>query len=322
MIYSKIPGLDKSISRVVQGTIMLSSKEKNNGFSLLDGVFSNGCTTFDTAHNYGAENGDADRVLGLWIKERQIRNKVVIIAKGCHHNKDRRRVTPFDLTSDLMDTLARLQTTYVDIYLLHRDDPSQSVKPIVDALAEHKRAGRIGLFGGSNWSTKRIEEANTYATSSGLPLFTISSPNYSLAIQKKEPWENCVSISTSEAATERNWYKETQMPLFVWSSLAGGFFSGRFRRNNLNQMKEYFDRLCVETYGTEENFQRFDAAQEIATARKVSVPQIALAYIFSKKLNIFALVGSRTPTEFSENAQGAEIILTKEEIAKLELKQE
>ena len=106
MIYQHIDGLDKPLARVIQGTIMLSRDRLEEGFELLDGVFEQGGTTFDTAHGYGG--GDADRVLGLWMEARGNRDRVVIVGKGCHHNVDRRRVTPYDLASDLMDTLARL----------------------------------------------------------------------------------------------------------------------------------------------------------------------------------------------------------------------
>ena len=55
---------------------------------------------------------------------------MVIISKGAHHNQDRKRLTPFDITSDLYDSLARLKTDYIDIYLLHRDNPEVPVGPI------------------------------------------------------------------------------------------------------------------------------------------------------------------------------------------------
>ena len=150
MIYQKIDGMDKPLARVIQGTIMLSRDRLEECFDLLDAVFELGGTTFDTAHGYGG--GDADRVLGQWMEARGNRDRVVIVGKGCHHNIDRRRVTPYDLASDLMDSLARLRTDHIDLYLLHRDDPSLPVGPIMDALADHQRAGRMRAFGGSNWS--------------------------------------------------------------------------------------------------------------------------------------------------------------------------
>ncbi len=65
----------------------------------------------------------------------------VHIGKGAQHNRDRRRVTPFDITSNLYDSLARFRTDYIDLYLLHRDDPNVPVGPIVETLNEHYEAG-------------------------------------------------------------------------------------------------------------------------------------------------------------------------------------
>ena len=80
------------------------------------------------------------------------RDQIVILTKGAHFNQDRNRVTPFDITSDLFDSLVRLRTDSIDLYLLHRDDPTVPVGPIVEVLNEHKEAGRICAIGGSNWT--------------------------------------------------------------------------------------------------------------------------------------------------------------------------
>ena len=100
MQYGRVPGIEKPISRLVQGTVMINSNELDKSFALLDEIHSLGCNTFDTAHVYG--NGDGERTLGRWIHERDIRDEIVIITKGAHHNADRSRVTPFDITADLI----------------------------------------------------------------------------------------------------------------------------------------------------------------------------------------------------------------------------
>jgi aryl-alcohol dehydrogenase-like predicted oxidoreductase len=318
MQYGTVPGVGKPVARLVQGTVMLSSKQLEESFTLLDALFEQGGTTFDTAHGYG--QGDCERVLGRWYNDRGLRDQVVVIAKGAHHNQDRQRVTPYDITADLHDSLARQKTDYFDIYLLHRDDPSQPVGPIVEILNEHQRAGKIHVFGGSNWSVARLQEANAYATAHGLQGFAASSPNFSLAVQAKPPWPNCISISGPQGADERAWYADNQMPLFTWSSLAGGFFSGRFNRTNLDSFESYGDTLCVETYCFEENFQRLDRVQALAEAKGMSLAQVATAYVMSVPLNIFALVGCRTGDEFRENVAASTLRLTPDEIDWLELR--
>jgi aryl-alcohol dehydrogenase-like predicted oxidoreductase len=317
--YGQVPGVEKPVARIVQGTVMVRSEEERQeerSFALLDDVFAQGGTTFDTAHKYAG--GDSERTFGRWVRDRGLREEVVVIGKGAHHNEDRKRVTPFDITADLYDSLARLGFDHIDLYLLHRDDPSVPVGPIVEVLNEHKEEGKIHAFGGSNWRPERLREANDYARKNGLTPMVASSPNLSLAVQFEEPWPDCVSLSGDEAKEDRRWYEETRMPLFTWSSLAGGFFSGRFTRDNLDAFDAYLDKICVETYCYEENFGRLDRAGVLAREKGLSVPQVALAYVLDQPLEIFALVGCNTGDEFRANVEADAVELTPEEIAWLE----
>jgi len=317
MEYGTIAGIDKPVSRLVQGTVMLTEEDLPGSLALLDAVYDHGCTTFDTAHGYGA--GACERVLGQWVKSRGVRDEVTILGKGAHPYDGRERVTPEDITSDLHDSLTRQGSEYIDLYVLHRDNPSVPVEPIVEVLNEHKRAGKIGAFGGSNWSTARIAEANEHAVGNGLEPFTVSSPNYSLAVQIKPPWEGCLSISGPAGEEEREWCIEQGMPVFPWSSLAGGFFSGRFRRDNLDSFETYLDKLCVESYCGEENFQRLDRVEELGERYGLSIPQVAMAYVMSQPLDVYALVGCRTGDEFGMNAAVLGQKLAADELAWLDL---
>ncbi len=311
MRYGTLPGVARPVSRLVQGTVMISSADEVSAFRLLDEVYEHGCRTFDTAHGYGS--GDCERTFGRWLRARGVRDGVVILGKGAHHNADRKRVTPFDITADLHDSLARMGVDFIDIYVLHRDDPDVPVGPIVEVLNEHKREGKIGIFGGSNWTHERLAEANRYASEHGLEPFSVSSPNFSLAEQVVAPWEGCISISGPSGAAARRWYEDAQMPLFTWSSLAGGFFSGRFRRDNLESFSSYFDALCVTSYCVEDNFARLDRAEQLAAERGVSLPQLALAYVLSQPLDIYALVGCSSGTEFAANVDAMALELTPSE---------
>ena len=294
MKYGQIDGVDKPISRIIQGTAgIIGTNDPDLSYKLLDAVFEAGVTTFDTARGYG--NGDSERALGHWINARGIRDQVVVVEKGAHHSRDRQRVTPFDIEADLHNSLAASKLDYFDIYVLHRDDPSVPVGPIVEKLNEYAEKGVLGIYGGSNWHVKRIQEANAYAQAHGLRPFVASSPNFSLAVQVKEPWPNCVSLSGPAMKAERDWYQAQQMPLITWSSLAGGFFSGRFRRDNLDSFDVYWDTITVEAYASDDNFRRLDRAQTLADERGVTVAQIAVAYVLNQPLNIFAIFGNRSP---------------------------
>src|SRR6266496_1985328 len=120
MRYGEIPGVKKPVARLVQGGTMLGGDlDEGQSFALLDQVYELGCNTIDTAHVY--TDGESERIIGKWLQARGLRDEIVIITKGVAHSQDRRRMTPFDLAADLYDSLARLKTDVIDLYLLHRD---------------------------------------------------------------------------------------------------------------------------------------------------------------------------------------------------------
>ena len=316
MKYSHVPGVTKPISRLVQGTVMVSSDRLDASFALLDGLFELGCNAFDTAHVYGS--GDNERTVGRWIRERGIRDKVVVIGKGAHPYDGRKRVAPRYIAQDISESLDRFGFDSVDLYLLHRDDESVPVGEIVDVLDENRKAGRIAAFGGSNWSHLRIAEANEYAKKLGRTTFAASSPQFGLAWWTTPPWDDCVTVGGPQGQEAVSWYRENEVVLFPWSSLGGGLFSGRFTRNNLDSFEEYLEKLCAKCYGHEENFRRFDRAEILSKEIGASPAQVALAWLFHQNVQVFPLVGCSSPKEFAENARTLDIELTREQIGFLE----
>ncbi len=319
MEYGVIPGVAKPASRLVLGTMIVDIRERERSFALLDAALELGCTTLDTAWVYAG--GNSERGIGAWMQERGNREQVLIVTKGCHHNADRKRVTPFDLTADLHDSLARLRTDYVDVYLLHRDDPDVAVGPIVEVLNEHLRAGKVRAFGGSNWTHQRIAEANAYAADHGLTPFTASSPNFGLAEQVLDPWgPGCVTVSGPQHEAARAWYAASQMPLLAYSSLARGLFSGRVTPENYAEMAPTLDRAAQTAYCHEVNLRRLARATELARQRGVNVPQIVLAFMLGSGLNVYPIVGAASRDELADNLRAFEVKLTDQERAWLDLR--
>src|SRR5437016_10468483 len=153
MIYGNIPHVDRPIARLVLGSMVCTTDDMDLSTGLLDAYVAAGGNCIDTAHLYNG--GKSERALGLWMDQRGNRSEIVVLTKGAHHNADRNRVTEFDIASDLHDSLVRLRTDHADLYLLHRDDPAVPVGEIVEWLDEHRRAGRIRAYGGSNWTHER-----------------------------------------------------------------------------------------------------------------------------------------------------------------------
>lgn len=314
MQFGKLSGLDKPVSRLVQGTVMISSKEREYSFGLLDGIHGLGCNCFDTANIYGS--GDNERTFGEWVHSRKIRDEIVVLGKGAHPKDGKNRCDPKSVGEDIEESLGRFKFDQIDLYVLHRDDPAIPADEIIDALNHHKKKGEIVAFGGSNWTHLRLEAANTFAKKKGLTPFVVSSPQFGLAWPQRPVWEDCLTIGASDGEEAREWYRaHPEIVLFPWSSLGGGFFSGRFRRDNLDSFDDYFGKLCVACYGHEDNFKRLDRATALANDLGVTAAQVALAWLLHQPYDIHPLVGCGTADEFKQNVEALDLRLTSDQLA-------
>ncbi|HUS47052.1 MAG TPA: aldo/keto reductase [Phycisphaerae bacterium] len=318
MKYGRIPYVDIPASRVAQGCMMLQEDKCEEAFKLLDAVYEAGVTLFDSAHGYGG--GACDRVFGKWVRNRGLRDKVILLDKGCHHDGAVNRVTPQCITSDLNDCLKNTGFDMIDIFAFHRDDDTQPVGPLVERLNQHASEGKIRAFGASNWSHRRIAEANAYAQANGLMPMAVSSPHYSLAQCIDDPWgRGSVTITGTGRQAARDWYKANQMPLLPWSSLCGGFFSGRYRRDNVHSLAGWADEHTARCYFSEFNFRRLERAGELAKEKGATPARVALAWMLCGPLNCFPLTAAHNPDEARDNAAAADLTLTPAEIAWLNL---
>lgn len=318
MEYLHIDGTDKPISRVAFGCAIAPMLAGENVNELLDACVEMGITTFDTAENYGL----SEVSLGNWMRERKNRDKLVIISKGCHPYNGNDRVNPKELVRDIEQSFERLGTDYIDIYFLHRDDLKTEAGTMVEILNEYHRKGRIGAFGGSNWTHERIEQANTYAKAHGLVPFTVSSPYFGLANQLKDPFgggAGCVSVAGPANREARDWYIRNDIPVFAYSSLGRGFFSGRLKSDNPNEAKHVLDQFAIKGYCYAENFERLRRAEILAKEKHCTVPQIALAWALSQPLKTVLLVSARSAERMRQNLKVFEVELTEEEEAWLDL---
>ncbi len=330
MKYSRIKGLNKDISKLVFGTATpklfaavapnATKEDEEAAFELLDEVFASGINTFDCAAHYGEE------IMGKWMESRGNRDKCVIITKGAHPNNWRDRVTDYDILSDANDSLKKLRTNKIDIYMLHRDNHTVPVGLIVKALTSLYDDGKVATFGGSNWTHKRIEEANEYARKHNLKMFSVSSPNFGLAEQVNDPWvgdakfgDGCVTISGHENAEARKWYKDHSIPVFAYSSLARGFLAGVFKSSEPKTANDVIDKPGILGYYCENNIERLRRCEILAEKKKVTVAQIAMAWVYNQPFEVFALSSPTTKQQIEENIAAIEIELSEDEIKWLNL---
>ena len=312
-----VPGVEKPVSRIVFGTAIKPMLAGQDASELLDAAFAHGIDAFDCARGYG----DAEKSLGAWIRKRDNREDVVVVTKcGNVGPFGRVRVDASVIKKELAQSLRELQTDYADIFLLHRDDPKTPISELVEALNEEKAAGRIRCFGASNWTHGRIQEANAYAEAHGLEGLSVSSPNFSLALQAKDPWGGgCVSISGEQGAAARAWYADRGMPILAYSSLGRSFMSGRFRSFDYAGARRALDGPARKGYLCEENMERLRRAEELAERDGCSVSDIAIRHVFGCGLNLFAILSSTDPRRIEANVRAAALPLTPKDAAYLEM---
>jgi len=282
MKYRHFAPLGRDLSVLVLGTALYRTADEHTSTELLDAWLELGGNVVDC----GREYGESERTLGRWLRRSSRRDEVVVLTKGAHHDAGRRRVTPADISADLLESLDALGTASIELYLLHRDDPSRPVGPLVEVLNEHRGAGRIGAFGASNWSTSRLEA------------FSCSSPALSLAQQNEPPWPDCIS---ADDAGSRAWYERTGMPVFGWSSQAAGFFAG----------VDTPDVLRV--YGSDGNRERLRRAAELGARIGHTANEVALAWALAQPFPTYPIIGPRTVDELLRSVAALEIELTPEE---------
>ncbi len=318
MLYVNIVGLDNPVSVIGLGTAtrVFTPETHNRAAELLEAFLDAGGNCIDTAHIYGF--GNSEKTLGRWLQESGRRGEIVLITKGCHPAVDPQnlfgkpwvpRLTPEAIRADLSESLERLRTDYIDLYLLHRDDEAMPIGHLVEALNQEQARGRVRAFGASNWRVERIAEANGYAAQHGLNGFVISSPGLSLARPVKMYYPGTLF---ADDAT-RQWHRARQFPLLAWASLAAGFTSGRFKPDDPS------DDYVTQVYYSEENFERLRRAQELGTRKNATLLQVGLAYVLHQAFPVVALVGPTTVVNLNEALGALQVELTPKEMEFLDL---
>lgn len=317
MKYANIPFINKPVSRIVLGSAGMLFTSGGDVSEVMETALDCGINCVDSARAYGK----SEEAIGRYLRQSRRRDEIVLISKCCHPTLAFvPRVGQQAAEDDLKRSLDTLGTDHIDIYFLHRDNKLVSVGKIAKFMSRFHEEGKIGAFGGSNWSAKRIAEVNAYAESHSLTGFTVSSPHYSLGRQKHDPWGNgCKTITGNQNAGQRQFYKENQMPLFCWASLCAGVFSGKLKSTQQGSIIKHFGFSAAWGYDCADNYERLKRCEALAAEKGETVAQIALAWLLGSELNTLAIVSGGNPKRIIENAQAAKIELTPAERCYLNL---
>ena len=202
-------------------------------------------------------------------------------------------------------SLKRLGTDYIDLYQIHGTDPVTPLEETVRAMEDLVRQGHIRYWGVSNWQAWRIAKARGIADKHGFDKPVTLQAYYTIAGRDLE--REIVPL-----------LEEEKMGLMVWSPLAGGFLSGKYSRDGAGPNDGRRVTFDFPPVNKERAFDCIDVMREIAEARGVSVARIALAYVLNKRFVMSVIIGAKTVEQLDDNLAAAGIVLTDEEMAKLD----
>lgn len=283
----------------------------------LDVFFEQGGNLLDTAHIYGQDKeggpSSSEQVLGKWLRSNRNRKEMVVATKGCHPYKDdmsRGRITYKDMMGDIQRSLDQLQSDSVDIWFFHRDDLSMGADEIIDMGNILVDKALVKHLGASNWTTKRIEEANTWAKKHNKSQFVISEIQWSLAHCTAETWGDDTLVCMNES--ERAWYEKHNMPVMAFASQAKGLFSKLIEGN-----AESLSERARERFLTETNLAIVPRCKALAEELRVTPAALCMAYLTSQQNPTIAIAGSSKVSQITETLGGSDLTLTPDQVAYL-----
>ncbi len=314
-----IPNTDLNLSVLCLGTgDMGGAISREDSFALLDAFVEAGGNFIDTAKIYSdwrpGERSISEKTIGAWLKTRSNRQSVVVATKGAHPDlasMNTARMSPGEILSDLEASLRHLGVETIDLYYLHRDDPSRPVEEILDTLEAQAQAGKIRYYGCSNWRPERIWLARYYAAERGMRGFVVDQPFWNFA---KIEYAN-LADPTLAVMDEALWnlHVQTGMACAPFSSQANGFFqkflSGKDEASfPVHQRKMYL---------TDENRARAERLKRFVQRSGLTITQVTLGYLLSQPFPTFPIVGCRTLDYLRDSLTAADVRLSKDDLAGL-----
>lgn len=282
----------------------------------MDAYLTCGGNVIDTAAVYAnwlpGEKNSSEKTIGRWLARTGKRDKIVLATKGGHPDLATMhisRMSPSEIVDDVETSLRNLQTDWIDLYWLHRDDPARPVAEIIDTLHGQVVAGKIRYFGSSNWRADRIEAAQIYATARGITGFVANQMRWSLAAIDPDATGDPTTVAMDDETYA--FHQRTGLAAIPYSSQASGYFQKMAEGRAISPSQQ-------KVYGGPENQQRLARVIQLAQETGLSVSQIVLAYLTSQPFTTIPIVGCRTVAQVEDSMRAGDVQLSNEQVAWLD----
>ncbi len=290
-------GIWGKIGRLQQG-----DAERIVGSSLDAGI-----NFIDTADVYSA--GRSEEITGQALKNLKVARESVVVATKVFGETgtgaNARGATRSHIVSGLKASLQRLQLDHVDLYQIHGFDPATPIEETVRALDTMVQHGHVRYVGVSNWAAWQIMKAIGISERLGLARFESLQAYYTVAGRDLE--RELVPMLQSEG-----------LGLMVWSPLAGGFLSGKYGRDQPGAAGDRRASFDFPPIDKDRAFDCIDVMRTIATARGVSVAQIALAWLLHQPQVTSVIIGAKKTEQLSDNIGATKVSLSADELATID----
>ena len=310
MRYAEFCGRKTAV--IALGTMDFGGKiEEGRAREFMDAYVEIGGNFIDTARIYGdfarKIQGGSEQVIGRWMEDRHCRDKIVLGTKGGHPDPATMhtgRLSRGEILDDMRRSLDNLRTDCVDVYWLHRDDPSRPVEDILESLTSLVEQGMTRYVGVSNWRTERIVEANACATQRGLVKLYANQPQFSLARQVVVEDDTLCQMDGQTYAM----HLRENLPCVCFSSQAKGFLS------KLEQGGEaILPDKARRRYLCDENLAVFERCRALSAQIGLSVNAIALAWLTSQPFPTFPIAGVSKMEHIEALREAGDAVLTTEQ---------
>ena len=319
MLKTLIPRTELHASTLALGTDYFGSTvSPKESMQLMDRYLEAGGNVIDTAEMYARwlPGGDhkSETVIGEWLRDRGVRDQVILSTKGAHPNlatMNVPRLSKAEIQADLDSSLARLGVDCIDLYWIHRDGPGYPVEDVLGTLEGFRQAGKIKHAGFSNWTQPRAEEAFETARRMGVEGFVASQNLWSLA--RVNPATADPTAATVDEPFAK-WHAERNFAAFPYLSHANGFFR-RLERNTLDQVAP--DGRARLLFDLPDNRERFERVRHLQREHGYSVGQIVLGYLTSHPFPVFPLVGPKNLPDLEDSLNCVGVKLSESELTYL-----
>ena len=203
-------------------------------------------------------------------------------------------------------SLRRLGTDYIDLYQVHEWDGQTPLEETLAALDQLVASGKVRYIGASNYCGWQLMKAIGVSERNGYEPFVSQQIYYSL--QARDAENELVPLTVDQ-----------NLGILVWSPLAGGLLSGKYRRDTQpDEGRHLGDWSEPPVHDTDKLYDTVDALVEIGSAHGVSAAQVALAWLLGRPGVTTAIVGARTDQQLADNLAAADLVLSAEERAELD----